>query len=105
MLLIGGADFYEEYTRARTRINAKLSQRFCTCQMVYGLKSEKHSIAVGTEVPPCILNLLEIVTKVRHAFLIIEGKSHAGSAAVAENQARRGGATLVKAARKLRAIV
>ena len=26
------ADFYEEYTRARTRINAKLSQRFCTCQ-------------------------------------------------------------------------
>ena len=73
--------------------------------MVYRLKSEKHSIAVGTEVPPCILELLEIVPDVRHAFLIIEGKSHAGSSAVAENQARRGGATLVKAARKLQAIL
>ena len=73
--------------------------------MVYGLKSEKHSIAVGTEVPPHILELLEIVPDVRHAFLIIEGKSHAGSSAIAENQARRGGATLVKAARKLRAIL
>ena len=73
--------------------------------MVYGLKSEKHSIAVGTEVPPCILELLEIVPDVRHAFLIIEGKSHAGSSAVAANQARRGGATLVKAARKLQAIL
>ena len=33
-MLIGGADFYEEYTRARTRENAKLSQKFCTCQLV-----------------------------------------------------------------------
>ena len=49
--------------------------------------------------------MLEIVPDVRHAFLIIEGKSHAGSSVVAENQARRGGATLVKAARKLRAIL
>ncbi len=73
--------------------------------MVYGLKSDKYSIAVGTEVPPSILELLEIVPDVRHAFLIIEGKSHAGSSAIAENQARRGGATLVKAARKLRAIL
>ena len=73
--------------------------------MVYGLKSEKHSIAVGTEVVPSILELLEIVPDVRHAFLIIEGASHAGSSAIAENQARRGGATLVKAARKLRAIL
>ena len=73
--------------------------------MVYGLTSGKHSIAVGTDVPPHILELLEIVPDVRHAFLIIEGKSQAGSSAVAENQARRGGATLVKAARKLRAIL
>ena len=73
--------------------------------MIYGLKSEKHSIAVGTDVPSCILELLEIVPDVRHVFLIIEGKSHAGSSAVVENQARRGGVMLVKAARKLRAIL
>ena len=29
VMLIGGADFYEEYTRARTSKNAKLSQKFC----------------------------------------------------------------------------
>lgn len=73
--------------------------------MVYGLKREKHPIAVGTEVPPSILDLLEIVPDVRHAFLIVEGKNHAGSSATAENQARRGGATLVKASRQLRALL
>ena len=71
--------------------------------MLYALKQGKYPLA---SIPPKeILDLLEIVPSVHHPFLLIEGKSEKGSSATAANQARRGGATLVKAARKLRAIL
>ncbi len=71
--------------------------------MVFGLKREKDSFA--TSIPQQILDLLWIAPGIHHPFLILEGKSHSGSSATAENQARRGGATLVKASRALRAIL
>lgn len=73
--------------------------------MVFGLQRDKHPLVTDAQIPQHILDRLEIVPGTQHVFLIIEGKSHSGSSATAENQARRGGATLVKASRTLRAIV
>lgn len=44
---------------------------------------------------------MEVAHGQNHSFFIIEGKSNKGSHTDAENQARRGGATLVNAARIL----
>lgn len=71
--------------------------------MTFGLKREEDSFT--TSIPQHILDLLWIAPGIHHPFLILEGKSHAGSSATAENQARRGGATLVKASRALWAIL
>ena len=71
--------------------------------MTFGLKREEDSFT--TSIPQHILDLLWIAPGIHHPFLILEGKSHSGSSATAENQARRGGATLVKASRALWAIV
>ena len=50
---------------------------------------------------PQITILLEPCPDMHHPFFVLEGKSNDGSIADAENQARRGGATLVHAARQL----
>ena len=71
--------------------------------MTFGLKREEDSFT--TSIPQHILDLLWIAPGIHHPFLILEGKSHSGSSATAENQARRGGATLVKASRALWAIL
>ena len=46
VMLIGGADFYEEYTRARTSKDAKLSQRFCTCQFMDSLYHQRRLLSL-----------------------------------------------------------
>lgn len=69
----------------------------------YGLTREKHPLDLAAPMAQEIYDLLEIVPGMHHAFLIIEGKSPGGSETQAQNQARRGGATLVKALQKLRA--
>ena len=71
--------------------------------MTFGLKREEDSFT--TSIPQHILDLLWIAPGIHHPFLILEGKAHSGSSATAENQARRGGATLVKASRALWAIL
>ncbi|KAK4693922.1 hypothetical protein P7C71_g3564, partial [Lecanoromycetidae sp. Uapishka_2] len=72
----------------------------------YGLMRDKFPLSIhDAPIPPDVTALLEIVPHMHHPFLIIEGKADAGSAAQAENQARRGGATLVNAGRMLRSIV
>ena len=71
--------------------------------MTFGLKREEDSFT--TSIPQHILDLFWIAPGIHHPFLILEGKSHSGSSATAEIQARRGGATLVKASRALWAIV
>ena len=70
---------------------------------VFGLQREMYSLAIETQIPEHVLDLLEIAPGMHHVFLIFEGKSHSGSSAKAENQARRGGATLVNGLRMLRA--
>lgn len=70
--------------------------------MTFGIQRDRYPLALE-QIPQHILDLLEIAPGVHYAFLTIEGKSHAGDSATAENQARRGGVTLVKASRTLRA--
>lgn len=70
--------------------------------MTFGIQRDRYPLAIE-QIPQHILDLLEIAPGMHHAFLIIEGKSHSGDSAKAENQARRGGVTLVKASRTLRA--
>ena len=71
--------------------------------MKFGLKCEEKSFT--TSILHHTLDLLWIVPGMHRPFLILEGKSYSGLSATAENQARRGGATLVKASRALWAIV
>ena len=71
--------------------------------MTFGLECEEDSFT--TSIPQHILDLLWIAPGIHHPFLILEGRSNSGSSATAENQARRGGAILVKASRALWAII
>jgi len=73
--------------------------------LTFGLQRERYPLAIKTQISQHLLDLLEITPGIHYAFLIIEGESQSGSSAKAENQARRGGATLVKASRMLRAEV
>ena len=72
---------------------------------VYGIHPSRIPHFRDAPRPPHVTALLQIAPGLVHPFLIVEGKADAGSAAEAENQARRGGATLVNAARQLRATV
>ncbi|KAM0800507.1 hypothetical protein BDR22DRAFT_889221 [Usnea florida] len=67
----------------------------------YGLRIDKLTVPLEVVLSSDVKNLLEIAPGMEHAFFIIEGKSNKGSMGEAENQARRGGATLVNAGRKL----
>lgn len=68
----------------------------------FGFQRRKFPLSIGIPIPERVLNFLEIVPGMHHPFLIIEGKSFEGNMSTAENQARRGGATLVQAAWALR---
>lgn len=68
----------------------------------FGFQRRKFPLSIGIPIPERVLNFLEIVPGMHHPFLITEGKSFEGNMSTAENQARRGGATLVQAARALR---
>lgn len=69
----------------------------------YGIRMDKLD---SSQPPDLILSndiayLTQVAPGMDHAFLIIEGKSNKGSVDEAENQAQRGGATLVNAGREL----
>lgn len=69
----------------------------------YGLRMDKLD---SSQPPDLILSneiayLTQVAPGMDHAFFIIEGKSNQGIVGEAENQARRGGATLVNAGREL----
>ena len=64
----------------------------------YGIKTDKYLRKDGTQFTD---ELLDIVPKMHHAFLLVEGKSNKGAMTQGENQACRGGATLVNASRQL----
>jgi len=71
----------------------------------FGIRREKFPPLDDVVMPEHIAALLGIAPGMYHAFLLIEGKPDAGSQAEAENQTRRGGATLVHAERQLRELV
>ena len=71
----------------------------------FGLQRDQFPRESEAMVPEYITALLNIAPGTRHAFLIVEGKPYDGVKAEAENQARRGGATLVHAERILRGLV
>ena len=71
----------------------------------FGIKRDQFPRECESMVPEYITALLNIAPGTRHAFLIVEGKPYDGVKAEAENQARRGGATLVHAERTLRGLV
>ena len=81
-----------------------------------GMKNSKPDYTFGTGpqtypypeevmVPRAINTLLEICPGIINILLIVEGKADRGSQAEAENQARRGGATIVNSTRMLREAV
>lgn len=70
-------------------------------EFMYGIRTDKYAIPAGVIVSPKTTALLEIAVGLHSPFLIVEGKSDNGSMAEAENQACRGGATLVNASREL----
>ena len=72
---------------------------------VFGSDSDNVPRLRDAPMPENTRALLGICPGMENPFLIVEGKPDSGSAAEAQNQARRGGATLVNAARMLRATV
>lgn len=72
---------------------------------VFGLLPTKFSSPTDAPIPENIKALLGIAPGMYDPHLIVRGKADTGSAAEAENQARRGGATIVNANRMLRATV
>ena len=67
----------------------------------YGLTPDTFPIPRGVMLAQDIRELLQVANGVYHAFLLIEGKADRGELAHAQNQAARGGATLIKASRTL----
>ncbi|KAL8804461.1 MAG: hypothetical protein Q9182_002566 [Xanthomendoza sp. 2 TL-2023] len=71
----------------------------------YGFSPSALPGPIGVPIPGLILAMMDIAPRTRHAFFFAEGKPDGGSVAAAEDQARRGGATLVGAHRDLIATV
>ena len=69
--------------------------------ITYGVRLNHYPIPSDVTVSAQTDLLLEVVPLLHFPFFIIEGKLDSGSKAEAENQARRGGATLINVARLL----
>lgn len=87
-------------TKALSKSDGMLNPKPDYC---FGLRK---SVLDGLRPQGLIINgeisyILEVVSQMDHPFFIIEGKSNQGIVTDAENQARRGGATLVNAGRLL----
>ena len=89
----------EELSRAMAKVDGMTNPK---PDFTYGLRIDHYSIPNDVAVSAYIDFLLEVVPFLHHPFFIIEGKSDSGSKAEAENQACRGGAALINAARQLR---
>ena len=68
---------------------------------VFGFSPKQFSLPFDTSSFSEVSALLDVVNGMNFAYLIIEAKSDGGSLATAENQACRGGATLINAHRQL----
>ena len=88
----------EELAKAMAKVDGMTNPK---PDYTYGLRIDHYPIPDDVVLSAYIDFLLEVVPLLHHPFFIIEGKSDSGSKAEAENQACRGGATLVNAARQL----
>ena len=88
----------EELVKAMAKVDGMTNPK---PDYTYGLRIDRYPIPDDVTVSFYINFLLEVVPILHHPFFIIEGKSDSGSKAEAENQACRGGAALVNAARQL----
>ena len=88
----------EELTKAMAKVDGMINSK---PDHIYGLRIDHYPIPHDVTLSAHINSLLEVVPTLHHPFFIIEGRSNSGSKAEVENQACRGGATLVKAAREL----
>ena len=68
----------------------------------FGMASQQFPFSAQVVLPQDIWDLLHIIPEMQFPFLIVEGKAASEDTLKAENQARRGGATLIKASRLLR---
>lgn len=73
----------------------------CKPDFTFGIVANFHPDIDSERFSQRIRAILGVVPYISHPFLIIEGKSNRGSTADAENQALRGGSTLVRARRLL----
>ena len=89
----------EELSRAMAKVDGMTNPK---PDFTYGLRIDQCPIPDDVRVSAQIDFLLGVVPNLHHPFFIIEGKSDSGSKAEAENQACRGGAALINAARQLR---
>ena len=89
----------EELSRAMAKVDGMTNPK---PDFTYGLRIDHYPIPDDVTMSAYIDPLLEVVPILHHPFFIIEGKSDSGSKAEAENQACRGGAALINAARQLR---
>ena len=96
--------FEVEMAKALQKI-AGVAQANPKPDFVFGLLPTKFPGPTDAPMPQNIEALLGIAPGMYDPHLIVEGKADRGSAAEAENQARRGGATVVHANRMLRATV
>ncbi|KAL9137571.1 MAG: hypothetical protein Q9175_001225 [Cornicularia normoerica] len=71
----------------------------------YGINKDKYPVPRGIIISAETRLLLEVAPLMQDTFFFVEGKGDRGSGAEAENQARRGGATLVNAKRSLYALM
>ena len=94
-----GREKDEELSRAMAKVDGMTNPK---PDYTYGLRIDHYPIPDDVTVSAYIDFLLEVVPILHHPFFIIEGKSDSGSKAEAENQACRGGAALINAARQLR---
>lgn len=67
----------------------------------YGIRNDKFPVPNDVVIDTDLATVMEVAPGQNNSFFIIEGKSNKGSHTDAENQARRGGASLVNAARIL----
>jgi len=96
-------DYEAEITKALAKTPGMTNPR---PNYIFGLRTDKEDFQSNQDyVPQGVMNLLEICAGMYHTFFILEGKGVSGSATEAQNQARRGGATLVNASRQLEAMV
>lgn len=90
-------EFEPEITKALAKVDGVKNPRPDFC---YGFRNDRFQLPPNLILSTELLYLLKVAPGMEHPFFLVKGKSNKGDIGDAENQARRGGATLVAAARR-----